>query len=92
MTASTPAMPAAKPFRMESEPSEAPTVFSCSYFTLAGNEPALRLSARSDASCWLGAPSMIPLSLIWPLNGGRFQNFSIEHDRGPLADVRSRIN
>ena len=58
------------PWRIESRPSDGPTVRSSSVVSDAGSEPLRRTSARSAACCGVKLPSMTPDSLIWLLMTG----------------------
>ena len=59
MTASPPTTAAIMPLRMESAPSDGPTVRSSSTVTGAGREPARRTMARSCASLGVKCPVML---------------------------------
>src|SRR3972149_519911 len=61
-TASIPTTADVSPARMESAPSEGPTVRSSRYRMEAGSEPERRTRARSEACCRVKVPVMRPAS------------------------------
>ena len=63
-TTRAPTTEAVTPLRIESRPSEGPTVRSSRYVRPAGNAPARRTSARSLASSGVKLPLMMPESVI----------------------------
>ena len=55
-TANSPAIEAVTPCRIESAPSEGPTVRSSRYTAFAGSAPDRRISDRSSADCLVKLP------------------------------------
>ncbi len=61
---------AVTPCRIESSPSDGPTVRSSRISISAGSAPERRTSASASAFSAVNWPSMMPLSRIWPLIDG----------------------
>ena len=66
VTSVRPVIDAMTPARIESAPSDGPTVRSSRYVSDAGSAPERSVSARSLASCCVKLPAMRPSSLIRP--------------------------
>ena len=78
------------PWRMESAPSEGPTVTSCRYLIPAGSAPERSVSARSWVSSWAERSGDAALIVDLLLDGGHRFHFVIEHHRQVVADVGQR--
>ena len=87
-TATMPITAARTPERIESAPSDGPTVRSSRYLMLAGRAPERRIIERSLACCSVMRPPLIePWSRIGFLDVGHFLHFVVEHHGQAVANV-----
>ena len=77
------------PERIESLPSDGPTVRSSRYLMPAGSAPERRIIDRSLACCWLMLPPLICASVADGFLDIRdFLHLAVEHHARLLADMR----
>ena len=82
-------MAARTPARIESLPSDGPTVRSSRYLMPAGSAPERRIIDRSFACCWFMLPPLISTGIADGFFDVRnFLNFAVEHHGQALAHVR----
>ena len=87
MTATMPMIAARTPWRMESAPSDGPTVTSCRYLIPAGSAPERSVKARSCVSCGAEGAGDAALIVDLLLDGGHRLHPVVEHHRQLVVDV-----